>query len=56
MDRNYDVIIFISKYLYFKKTIKTVTKFIQTILKDAKKVKRIRNYVPECNLHLYFLI
>ena len=61
MDINYDVINFISKYLYFKKAyfadiIKTATKFIKTTLKDSKKVKRIRNYVLKCNLYLYFLI
>ena len=30
--------------------------FIQTTFKDSKKIKRIRNYVLKCNLHLYFLI
>ena len=61
MDRNYDVITLISKYLYFKKAIfayimKIVTIFIKTIFKDSKKVKRIRNYVSKCSLYLYFLI
>ena len=36
--------------------IKFVTMFIKTIIKDLKIVKRIRNYIPECNLYLYFLI
>ena len=64
MDRSYDAITFISKYLYFKKTvvanfadiIKIVAMFIKTIFKDSRKVKRIRNYVSKCNLYLYFLI
>ena len=36
--------------------IKIVTIFVKTIFKDSKKVKRIRNYVSKCNLHLHFLI
>ena len=51
MDRNYDVITFISKYLFlrrpgvaiFAKIIKIVTVFIKTIIKDPRKVERIRN-------------
>ena len=48
-DKIYDVIAFISKYLYFKKTweiaifaeiIKIFTMFIITIYKDSRKVKR----------------
>ena len=47
MDRNYDVITFISKYPYFKKAwsshfadiIKIVTIFVQTIVKAPRKVK-----------------
>ena len=31
---------------------KIVTMFIKTILKDSKKIKRIRNYVPKWNLYL----
>ena len=50
MDRSYDAITFISKYLYFKKTvvanfddiIKIVAVFIKTIFKDSRKIKRIR--------------
>ena len=63
MDINYNVITFISKYLYFKPRaaifadiIKIITIFIRTIFKDSKKVKIIRNYVSKCNLYLYFLI
>ena len=64
MDRSYDVITFISKYRYFKKTwvaifadiIKIITRFIKQIFKDSRKAKRIRNYVLKCNLYLYFLI
>ena len=55
MDRNYDVITFFTKNLYFKKAgvtifadiIKIVTMFIKTILKDSRKVRRIRNYVSK---------
>ena len=60
MDTNYDVIIFISKYLYFKRrpriaifTEFTVGILIVTIfIKNSKKVKRIRNYVSKCRLYL----
>ena len=61
MDRNYDVITFISKYFYFKKAstatnvadiIKVATTFIRTTFKDPKKVKRIRNYILKYNLYL----
>ena len=60
MGRNYGVIISTLKCLYFKRNfadiIKIVTIFIKTILKDSRNVKRIRNYVTKCNLHLNFLI
>ena len=64
MDRNYNVITFISKYFYFKKArganfadiIKISTMFIKTAFKDSKKFKKIRNCVIKCNLFLYFLI
>ena len=36
--------------------IKVVTMFIKTILKDLRKVRRIRNYISKWNLYLYFLI
>ena len=62
MDINYNVITFISKYLYFKPRaaifadiIKIITIFIRTVFKDSKEVKIIGN-VLKCNLHLYFLI
>ena len=65
MYRNYNVITFISKNLYFKKAwsslaivaevIKIVTIFIKAIFKNSRKIKRIRNYVSNCNLYLYFL-
>ena len=43
MDRNYDIMTFISKYLYFKKVdfadiIRIVTIFFKRIYKDQKKV------------------
>ena len=64
MDRNYDVITIISKYPYFKKAwssffadiIKIVAMFIKTITKDARKVKRIKNYVSKSNIYVYFLM
>ena len=36
--------------------VKVVTMFIKTVFEDSKKVKKIRNYAPKCNLNLYFLI
>ena len=61
MDRNYNVIIFISKsrkprVTILADTIKTVTMFIKIIFKDSKKVKRIRIYISKCNLHMYLLM
>ena len=64
MDKNYDVINFISKYLFIRRprianfvdSIKIVTTFIKTTFNDSKKVKIIRNYVLKCNLYLYFLM
>ena len=41
---------------FFVDIIKVITRFIKKIFKDSGKVKRIRNYVPKCNLYLYFLI
>ena len=63
MDRNYDAITFISKYLILRRSrvtifadiIKTVTMFIKKIFKDSENVKRIRNYKSKCNICLYFL-
>ena len=40
----------------FADIIKIVTMFIKTIIKDSRKVKRIRNYVSKFNLYLYFLM
>ena len=63
MYMNYDVIIFISKHCYFRSgvaisadIIKIITMFIKAVFKDLTKIKRIRNYVPKCNMYLYFLI
>ena len=39
----------------FADIIKILTMFINTILKISRKFKRIRNYVSNCNLYLYFL-
>ena len=33
--------------------IKIVTIFIQTILKDSRKIKRVGNYLSKCNLYIY---
>ena len=62
MDRNYDVITFISVYLFLRRSrvanfadiIKIASLFIKTTFKDPKKVKRIRNYVLKCNIYPYF--
>ena len=64
MDKNYDVISFISKTFILRRPgvatfadiIKIITMFIKTIFKNSRKAKRIRNYVSNCNLYLYFLI
>ena len=64
MDSNYDVTTFLSKNFILRRPgvaifadiIKIVTMFIKTILKDSRKVRRIRNYVSKWNLYLYFLI
>ena len=55
MDRNNDVKTSFSKILFsrrhgvaiFADIIKIVTIFFKTILKDSRKVKRIRNYVSK---------
>ena len=62
MDRNYDVITFISVYLFLRRSrvanfadiIKIASLFIKTTFKDSKKVKRVRNYVLKCNIYPYF--
>ena len=64
MDRNYEVITFISKYPFLRRPgvaifggiIKIVTMFIKTIIEDSRKAKRIRNYISKSNLYLYFLM
>ena len=40
----------------FANIIKIITRFIKKIFEDSRKVNRIRNYVSDCNLYLYFLI
>ena len=64
MDRNYDVIIFFQKIFILRRPevaifadiITILTTFIKTILKDSRKVRRIRSYASEWNLYLYSLI
>ena len=64
MDKSFDVITFFQKIFFsrrrgiaiFGDIIKIVTMFIKTILRDSRKVRRIRNYVSKWNLCLYFLI
>ena len=61
---NYDVIIFISKLLFLRRTgvvnfadiIKVPTIFIKAALKDLGNFLKIRNSTLKCNLSLYFLI
>ena len=36
----------------FADIIKIISMFIKTIIKDSKKVKRIRNYAPKSNTYL----
>ena len=64
MNRNCDVITFFQKTFILRRSgvaifgdiIKVVTGFIKTILKDSRKVRRIRNYLFKWNLYLNFLI
>ena len=62
MGTNYDVKNFFPKKIartgiaLFADIIKTVTMFVKTILKDSRKVRRIRNHISKWNLYLYFLI
>ena len=59
MKRNYDVITFFQKTFVLRRPgvdIKIFTTFIKSILKDSRKVRRIRNYVSKWNLYLYFFI
>ena len=61
MNKKYDIITFILKYLFFRKAwgliifsdvIRATTVFIKAIIKDSRNVKRIRNYESKCNLYL----
>ena len=65
MDRRYDVITFFFKKTFisrkpgvsiFGEIIKILSMFIKKILKDSRKVRRIRNYISKWNLYLYFWI
>ena len=64
MDRNYDVITIIQNTLILRRPgveiladiIKIITTFIKTITKDSRKVKRIKNYLSNSNLYVYFLM
>ena len=64
MDKKYDVIIFILKYVFlrrprvaiFANIIKTVIMFIKISLKWQKIFLKIRNYVSKCNRYLYYFI
>ena len=64
MGKDYNVITFISKYLILRKPgvvifsyiIRIVTMFIKTTTKDSRKVKKIRNYLSNSNLYVYFLM
>ena len=40
----------------FADIIKIVTIFIETVIQDSRKVKRIISYVSKSNLYLYFLM
>ena len=65
MDRKDDAITFFHQKAFilrragvaiFADIIKIVTMCIKTILKDSRKVRRIRNYVSKWNLYLNILI
>ena len=64
MDKIYDVITFFKKIFILRRPevaifadiIKILTTFIKTILKDSRKLRRIRSFVSEWNLYLDFLI
>ena len=64
IDRIYDVITFISKYLYFRKVWgshfcwhdQNFDRIFRTIYKDWRKVKINRKYESKYNLYLYFVI
>ena len=58
MDRNYDVIVLILKYIYFKEA--WGSQFVDMIKIEitfnSMTFKRITSYVLRCKLYLYFLI
>ena len=64
IDRIYDVITFISKYLYFRKVCgshscwhdQNFDHIFRTIYKDWRKVKINRKYESKYNLYLHFVI
>ena len=64
MDRDYDVITFFQNTLIlrrprvtiFAEIIKIATMIFKKIIKDPRKVKRIKNYGAKPNLHPYFLM
>ena len=64
MERKYDVIGFFQNRLILRRPgvvifadiIKIVTMFIKTVIKDSRKVKRIKNDVSKPSLYLYFLM
>ena len=64
MDKKYDVIIFILKYVFLRRPrvaifgniIKIVIMFIKISLKRPKMFLKIRNYVSKCNRYLYYFI
>ena len=64
MDKKYDVIIFILKYVFLRRPrvaisaniIKIVIMFIKISLKWQKIFLKIRNYVSKCNRYLYYFI
>ena len=63
MNKNYDVMALFQNTLILRKPgvvvfagiIKFVTMFIKRITKNSRKVKRIRNYLSNSNLYVYFL-
>ena len=58
MDRNYDVITFISNYFHFKKTNSSqfFCHYQNCNYVYYKKVKRMKNYVLKCKFYLYFKV
>ena len=64
MDRNYEVIIFLSNTFFLRRSwvanfpdmINIATICIKTTFKISKKAERFRNYVLKCDLYLYLFI